>query len=143
MKYVTVAYRRSVLMRVFVRRLLQICSPHVRQFAVEMANSQTVGRRRSSTIVRDEQDTSYLVEICRGCVAKIPRHLALYLCLSPRAYVYSPPIRYEWRGGGPKRRILDTNALRPASDKSDAWRYDTRKNEIRLRVGFAPSLLLE
>jgi hypothetical protein len=52
-KYVTVAYRQSVLLRVFVRRLLQFCSPHERQFDVEMANSLTVSGRMSTTIVWD------------------------------------------------------------------------------------------
>jgi hypothetical protein len=62
-RYITVAYRQSVLMRVFIRRFLQICSPHVRQFSVEMANSLTVSGRMSSTILRDEQGR------CRRCGA--------------------------------------------------------------------------
>jgi hypothetical protein len=54
-KYVTIAYRQSVLMRVFVRRKLQILLAACMTVFCRMANSLTVSGRMSSTIVRDEQ----------------------------------------------------------------------------------------
>jgi hypothetical protein len=56
----------------------------------------------------------------RSCVSQIGRQMAHESCLSPRilSHGYSPPIRYEWRRGGPKNNTYSQyECVRPVSHK--------------------------